>query len=105
MKKVLFVLLTVFSVAACTAPSPKYANRAEAIAAQIHDPHSKYVVVTCHRGDWRNFPENSIPAIESIIRMYSQGDVDAAWLLGLWYGKIAAEVDVANAGSAETWKK
>ena len=69
MKKVLFVLLTVFSVAACTAPSPKYANRAEAIAAQIHDPHSKYVVVTCHRGDWRNFPENSIPAIESIIRM------------------------------------
>ena len=37
--------------------------------AQIHDPSSRYVVVTVHRGDWRNFPENSIPAIESIIRM------------------------------------
>ena len=39
------------------------------ITAQIHDPNSKYVVVICHRGDWRNYPENSIPAIESIIRM------------------------------------
>ena len=53
----------------CAPAAQQYANRAEAIAAQIHDPHSKYVVVTCHRGDWRNFPENSIPAIESIIRM------------------------------------
>lgn len=47
----------------------KYANRAEAIAAQIHDPNSKYVVVACHRGDWRNFPENSLLAIESVIQM------------------------------------
>ncbi len=46
----------------------KYANRAEAIVAQIHNPKSQYVVVVCHRGDWRNFPENSISAIESIIR-------------------------------------
>ena len=49
--------------------SPQYSNRAEAIAAQLHDPDSKYVVVVCHRGDWRNWPENSIPAIESIIAM------------------------------------
>lgn len=47
----------------------RYANRADAIAAQIHDPGSKYVVVACHRGDWRNFPENSLLAIESVIRM------------------------------------
>ncbi len=47
----------------------RYANRAQAIAAQIHDPKSKYVVVACHRGDWRNYPENSLPAIESVIRM------------------------------------
>ncbi len=47
----------------------RYASRAEMIAAQIHDPHSRYVVVVSHRGDWRNFPENSIPAIESAIRM------------------------------------
>ena len=70
MKKFVFPALFALLAAACTgAPEAKYANRAEAIAAQIHNPDSKYVVVACHRGDWRNFPENSIPAIESIIRM------------------------------------
>lgn len=70
MKKFVFSAIFALLAAACTgAPEAKYANRAEAIAAQIHNPDSKYVVVACHRGDWRNFPENSIPAIESIIRM------------------------------------
>ncbi|MBQ2521365.1 MAG: glycerophosphodiester phosphodiesterase family protein [Bacteroidales bacterium] len=69
MKKLILIVAAMFSLATCQAKAPKYANRAEAIVAQIHDPASKYVVVTCHRGDWRNFPENSIPAIESIIRM------------------------------------
>lgn len=56
--------------AGCRQRSEKaYANRAEMIAAQIHDPSSKYVVVVSHRGDWRNWPENSLPAIESVIRM------------------------------------
>lgn len=68
--KLPLLLLLALSLTACSGRvGNRYANRAEAIAAQIHDPHSKYVVVTCHRGDWRNFPENSIPAIESIIRM------------------------------------
>jgi glycerophosphoryl diester phosphodiesterase len=62
-------LLLGILVLSCSQPAQKYANRAEAIVAQIHDPSSKYVVVACHRGDWRNFPENSIPAIESVIRM------------------------------------
>lgn len=44
-------------------------NRAERIAAEIHNPASKNVLVISHRGDWRNYPENSIPAIESVIRM------------------------------------
>ena len=48
---------------------PKYTNRAEKILADINDPNSEYVVVISHRGDWRNYPENSIPAIESIISM------------------------------------
>lgn len=63
------LFLAVITAAACSGNGSKYANRAEAIAAQIHNPASKYVVVACHRGDWRNFPENSIPAIESVIRM------------------------------------
>lgn len=74
MKKFSFILLTAISVLSAVScksgvDQSQYANRAEMIAAQIHDPNSKYVVVACHRGDWRNYPENSIPAIESIIRM------------------------------------
>ena len=41
----------------------------EKILAEINDPDSRYVVVISHRGDWRNYPENSIPAIESVIDM------------------------------------
>ena len=48
---------------------PQYANRAEKIVAEIHNPNSKKIVVASHRGDWRNYPENSIPAIESVIKM------------------------------------
>lgn len=69
MNKALLFAAALLIFASCSQQAPQYANRAEAIAAQIHNPDSKYVVVACHRGDWRNFPENSIPAIESIIRM------------------------------------
>lgn len=70
MKRIFFVLLAV-ALAACTSQNDqtKYANRAEKILAEMHDPTSDYVIVASHRGDWRNYPENSIPAIESVIRM------------------------------------
>lgn len=68
MKKTLFLGFALLAALCSCSKAPEYTNRAEAIAAQIHDPNSKYVVVACHRGDWRNFPENSISAIESIIR-------------------------------------
>ena len=67
MKKLLSAALLLCMLACNRAP--EYASRADAIVAQIHDPSSEYVVVACHRGDWRNYPENSIPAIESVIRM------------------------------------
>ena len=44
-------------------------KRAAKIVAEIRNPKSKNVLVACHRGDWRNYPENSIPAIESVIKM------------------------------------
>jgi len=74
MRRLLLGLVLSLAVASCgkktdaPAPSP-CANRAEAIAAEIHNPNSQYVLVACHRGDWRNWPENSIPAIESVIAM------------------------------------
>jgi len=67
MKRIILLIAAIAATCACNA-APKYSNRAEAIAAEMRNPNSKYVVVACHRGDWRNFPENSIPAIESIIR-------------------------------------
>lgn len=67
MKKLLTIFLALAAAVSCQAV--QYPNRAEAVAAQIHDPDSKYVIVACHRGDWRNYPENSAMAIESVIRM------------------------------------
>ena len=67
-KYLIFFLLSVVGLTSCN-DGTHYTNRAEAIAAQINDPNSEYVVVTVHRGDWRNFPENSMSAIESIIKM------------------------------------
>ena len=44
-------------------------NKALKVVEALHNPNTDYVVVVSHRGDWRNYPENSIPAIESVIRM------------------------------------
>lgn len=66
MKKTLLFVLSALALLGCS-KAPE--NRAEAIAREIHNPNSKYVVVAVHRGDWRNYPENSIPAMESVIRM------------------------------------
>ena len=67
MKKTVFILLGLLAL--LSSCSPEYANKAEKVVAAMHDPASKYVVVVAHRGDWRNYPENSIPAIESAISM------------------------------------
>ena len=71
MKRFFTAVLTVLIVLSCAAPtsSTSSESRAAAIAAHMHNPSSKYVVVAVHRGDWRNWPENSIPAIESVIAM------------------------------------
>lgn len=50
----------------CNKAKPVDVNESLAI---LKDPSSKKVLVASHRGDWRNYPENSIPAIESVIRM------------------------------------
>lgn len=44
-------------------------NHAEAIIRTLNDPKDKNIVVAAHRGDWRNYPENSLAAIESAINM------------------------------------
>ncbi|MGN0091996.1 MAG: glycerophosphodiester phosphodiesterase family protein [Alistipes sp.] len=44
-------------------------SRAERILRELRNPESEYVIVISHRGDWRNYPENSLEAIESAINM------------------------------------
>ena len=66
MKRFLWILAAACTLLSC---SQQPVNKAEKVIAAIHDPASKYVVVICHRGDWRNYPENSLGAIESVIRM------------------------------------
>jgi glycerophosphoryl diester phosphodiesterase len=39
-------------------------NKVEKLLARLKSLDSNYVFVIAHRGDWRNAPENSIPAIE-----------------------------------------
>ena len=72
MKRIIFTIVC-FALAATQgltqAASPEGISRAEAIAEQLKSPSSDYVVVVSHRGDWRNWPENSIPAIKSLIEM------------------------------------
>ena len=66
--KILFTACVTLFMASC-AQQQKCATRVEKILSEINNPNSKYIVVVSHRGDWRNYPENSIPAIESLIRM------------------------------------
>ncbi|MBQ7996228.1 MAG: glycerophosphodiester phosphodiesterase family protein [Paludibacteraceae bacterium] len=44
-------------------------SRSEQIRADLLNPQSKRVLVASHRADWRGWPENSLPAIESAINM------------------------------------
>lgn len=68
----LVALSLAFVLASCqssTAPSSADQPRTDKILQHLHNPNSDYVIIISHRGDWRNFPENSIPAIESAIEM------------------------------------
>jgi len=62
MKKIVLLFLLCWMAFGATAQ-----GRAEFLLEQLlHNP--QYVLVVAHRGDWRNHPENSLPAIESCIR-------------------------------------
>ena len=61
-KMLLLVVLTIISLTVLAE------DRAEKLRENLfHNP--KYVTVVAHRGDWRNHPENSLPAFQSCIEM------------------------------------
>lgn len=66
--KSIWAIFAVLAFSSCVQQT-QYATRVEKILAELNNPESDYILVVSHRGDWRNYPENSIPAIESLIRM------------------------------------
>ena len=44
-------------------------NRVSKIRKKLIDRDKSSVIVVAHRGDWRNFPENSLEAIDNAIKM------------------------------------
>mgnify|MGYP000437037304 CR=1 FL=1 len=69
MIRLLIFLASLFLFGACASSESVSGTRAERVVSEIHNPASKKVLVACHRGDWRNWPENSLAAIESVIGM------------------------------------
>ena len=63
MKKLLFFILASVTL------NVTAQNRIERIREKLQNCDEKSVLVVSHRGDWRNFPENSLEAIESAIMM------------------------------------
>jgi len=62
MKKIVSIVLLCWMALGAAAQ-----ERAEFLLEQmLHNP--QYVMLVAHRGDWRNHPENSLPAIEECIR-------------------------------------
>ena len=64
MKKILLSLVLVATAVVAMAES-----RTDKLLRELNNPKSEYVFVIAHRADWRNFPENSLEAIESAIKM------------------------------------
>ncbi len=72
-RTILFLIASVALLSSCCEqPAAKMGGegtRADKIVHEMNNPNSTYVLVASHRGDWRNYPENSIAAIESVIKM------------------------------------
>ena len=62
-KTLLSILLAVMALSAMAE------SRADRLLRELRNPKSNYVFVAAHRGDWRDFPENTVEAVESAIRM------------------------------------
>ena len=64
MKKIYILLYAVFVALQLSAQDHVAEIREKTISL-----HSSSVIVVAHRGDWRNFPENSLEAIDNAIKM------------------------------------
>jgi len=63
----LWLALSLLCLTACSRREEAPMDISQRIEAVLHN--ADYVAVVAHRGDWRNWPENSLPAIVSVIEM------------------------------------
>lgn len=61
--------LLLFLVLSCTCANIFAQNRVSVIRQKLLNRDESSVIVASHRGDWRNFPENSLEAIDNAIKM------------------------------------
>ena len=64
MKKIYLLLFAVLAVLQLSAQ-----DRVTQIREKLMNRDQSSVIVVAHRGDWRNFPENSLEAIDNAVRM------------------------------------
>lgn len=64
MRKIYLLLFTLFAVLQLSAQ-----DRVAQIREKLMNRDQSSVLVVAHRGDWRNFPENSLEAIDNAIKM------------------------------------
>jgi Glycerophosphoryl diester phosphodiesterase len=69
MRKVKNILLLLVLLLNGIVQAQDIAERASVIRQALLERNSNHVFVVTHRGDWRNYPENSISAIKSAIQM------------------------------------
>lgn len=69
MRHLLLTLAAALLLGASLEANAAKPTRAERIVSELKNPKSNYVLVAAHRGDWRNWPENSLQGIQSAIDM------------------------------------
>ena len=74
MKQQLLILVILFAIGCKEEPSKENVGSLknislDSIVSLYKNPSDHYVMVIAHRGDWRNFPENSIEAVRSAIKL------------------------------------
>ena len=69
MKKIFFLLFACICTLLVSCSTEKAPTRAEQIREQLLTCDESSVIVVAHRADWRNFPENSLEAVQSSIDM------------------------------------
>lgn len=69
MKKLLLTLVAALLFGSSVGVMAAKPTRAERVVSELKNPKSNYVLVAAHRGDWRNWPENSLQGIQSAIDM------------------------------------